>query len=231
MNFPRGIIEDVFIMLPIVTAPNNILSLVTAPIKKIDKNVLLLIEEMKDTLSNTHDPEGVGLAAPQIGKSLQLFIAKPTQKSPFIIFINPIIIKASDTMQELKRPKSASLKKRGSKKPARFARLDARMAKALASTSQRRGESARRAKLEGCLSLPTIWGTVLRHTDLTLSFLDEKGNSHTEYFKGFMSTIIQHEVDHLSGTLFPKRVLEQKGKLFKSHKDEAGEDVFDQIEI
>jgi len=46
-----------------------------------------------------------------------------------------------------------------------------------------------------------------------------------------MALIIQHEVDHLDGLLFPKRVLEQKGKLYKSHKNKKGKDVFEEIEI
>jgi len=50
-------------------------------------------------------------------------------------------------------------------------------------------------------------------------------------FSGFSATIIQHEYDHLRGILFPKRVLEQKGKLYKSHKNEKGEDEFDEIDI
>lgn len=184
-------------MLPIIKAPNEVLSQAAKPINHIDKEVLRLIAEMKQTLLGTHDPEGVGLAAPQVDRSIQLFIAKPTQKSPFLIFINPKIVSQSDAMQELKRPKK-------SKAP---------------------------GKLEGCLSLVDIWGTVSRHKQLTVSYLDEKGASHTKKFSGFLATIIQHEIDHLEGVLFPKRVLEQKGKLFKSHKDKKGEDVFEEIEI
>jgi len=46
-----------------------------------------------------------------------------------------------------------------------------------------------------------------------------------------MATIIQHEMDHLQGILFPKRVLEQKGTLYKSSKNEKNEDEFEEITI
>ena len=184
-------------MLPIVKAPNDVLSAQAKPIEKIDKNISVLIEEMKQTLLNTHDPEGVGLAAPQVGKSLSLFLAKPTAKAPFLVCINPKVISESETMQELGRPKR-------SKAP---------------------------AKLEGCLSLQDVWGTVRRHKTITISYLDETGKSHTKTFTGFLATIIQHETDHLHGILFPRRVFEQQGKLYKSKKNKKGEDEFEPIEL
>lgn len=184
-------------MLKIVTAPNQVLVEPAKKIEKIDKSILNLIEEIKKTLLMAKDPEGVGLAAPQIGKPFRIFIAKPMPKSPIGVFINPVINSISSELTPLKRPKK-------SKAPNR---------------------------LEGCLSLPNIWGTVLRNPELTLSYLDEKGNSRKRKFKGFMATIIQHEMDHLNGVLFPKRVLEQKGKLYKSSKNKKGEDEFEEIEL
>ena len=82
------------------------------------------------------------------------------------------------------------------------------------------------------LSLQDIWGIVERHSTVTLSYLDATGKKHDkEKFTGFMATIIQHEVDHLNGILFPKRVIEQKNKLYKSSKDTKGETVFEEIAI
>lgn len=184
-------------MLKIVSAPNGMLALPAEKVEKIDKSILSLLKEMKQTLLAAKDPEGVGLAAPQVGKSLQIFIAKPTPKSPILVFINPVIEEISKDLIPLERPKKSSSPK----------------------------------KLEGCLSLLNIWGTVLRSPQLTLSFMDESGKYQKKKFTGFMATIIQHEIDHLNGVLFPKRVLEQKGKLYKSHKNEKGEDEFDEIEL
>lgn len=188
------------LMLKIFIAPHPILSQQAKPVLKIDNAILQLIEEMKKILAATTDPKGVGLAAPQIGKSLRLFIVKPTEKSKVKVFINPKIIGQSLEVAYVKRPK-----KDKSKKAAK--------------------------KLEGCLSLPTIWGPVLRASTLTLIFLDEQGKAHKKKFSNFLATIVQHEIDHLNGILFPKRVLEQKGKLYKSFKNEKGEDEFEEMEL
>lgn len=193
-------------MLKIVNAPSNILSEKAKPILKIDKNILAIIKEMKDTLDATHDPEGVGLAAPQIGKSLQIFIIKPTQKSKIQVFINPQIIPQKPTSHLTGGNSDAQQK----------------------SVKIPKKESI---KLEGCLSLPNIWGEVERSPKLLVSYLDEKGKKNERLFTSFTATILQHEYDHLQGTLFPKRVLEQKGKLYKSFKNKKGEDEFEEMEI
>jgi peptide deformylase len=187
-------------MFKIVTAPNPVLSGTAKPVVKVDKDIVKIIEEMKETLLATTDPKGVGLAAPQVGKSLKIFIAKPTDNSKIYVFINPEIIEKSLDTSLVERPKKDKSKKASK-------------------------------KLEGCLSLPNIWGPVRRASSLTLSYLDEKGQHHEEKFFNFMATIIQHEMDHLKGNLFPKKVLEQKGILYKSSKNKKGEDEFEEIEI
>lgn len=187
-------------MFKIVTAPNPVLSDIAKPISRVDSSVIAVVKEMKKTLAATTDPKGVGLAAPQVGKSMRIFIAKPTDKSDVIVFINPKILQKSSKVDYVKRPKKDTSKKASK-------------------------------KLEGCLSLPTVWGPVLRSSSLTLSYLDEFGKTHKQKFNGFLSTIVQHEMDHLDGILFPKRVLEQKGILYKSSKNEKNEDIFEEIEI
>ena len=86
-------------------------------------------------------------------------------------------------------------------------------------------------KLEGCLSVPKIWGHVRRSDTLTLRYQDEKGELHEEEFSGFMATIIQHETDHTNGTLFTMRIIEQKGKFYQIAMDEEGKEVLDEIEL
>ena len=93
------------------------------------------------------------------------------------------------------------------------------------------GVPQRENKLEGCLSIPTIWGKVKRAKSLTLRFQDEKGIHHKEAYKGFMATIVQHETDHTNGILYTQRVLEQNGKLYQSGKDEEGKEVLEEIII
>lgn len=189
-------------MLQILNAPNSILSQKSVSVNKIDKNLIELINGMKQALEKAKDPIGVGLAAPQVGKNLSIFIARPTEKSKIYVFINPHI-KDKENL--------------------------ASQGDALQGKNEKKQKRVR--KLEGCLSLKDIWGEVKREAEVTVEFMDENGRKYTKSFTGFMATIIQHEIDHLEGILFPKRVLEQKGTLYKSEKDEKGEDIFEEIKI
>lgn len=181
-------------MTQIISAPNSVLSQKAANFNFTNSASLpALLSEMEKALLSASDPKGVGLAAPQIGKSVAVFITKPTEKSKISVFINPEILESSEV--EKKNPKKKV------------------------------------KKLEGCLSLPNIWGEVLRAPNVTLRYQNQKGKSQTKKFTGFMATIVQHETDHLNGILFPKHVLEQEGKLYKSYKNDKGEDEFEEIEI
>jgi peptide deformylase len=186
------------IMVKIVTTPNLVLSKIAEPVKKIDKDIKKILDNMVVALNTAKDPIGVGLAAPQIGIPLQIFITKPTPSSNVQFFINPKILELKD---EITEPEIAEKRKEAP------------------------------VKLEGCLSIPNIWGEVKRKSIVTLSYVDENGIKTKKTFRGLMATIVQHEVDHLKGVLFPKHVLEQEGILYKSTKDEKGEDVFEEINI
>lgn len=93
------------------------------------------------------------------------------------------------------------------------------------------GVPERDNKLEGCLSIPRIWGRVKRAVSLTLRYQDEKGAAHEEAFHGFMATIVQHETDHLKGILFTQRVLEQHSKLYRVTVDSERKEVLEEIQI
>ena len=93
------------------------------------------------------------------------------------------------------------------------------------------GVPERGNKLEGCLSIPNVWGKVKRTTKLKLQYQDESGELHEEEFSGFLATIIQHETDHVNGILFTQRVLEQKGKLYQVGKDDEGKEELQEITI
>jgi peptide deformylase len=58
---------------------------------------------------------------------------------------------------------------------------------------------------EGCLSVPKLYGVVKRSTNVTLEATDENGNTFTRGAGGLLAQIIQHECDHLDGTLFIDR--------------------------
>lgn len=184
----------------IVQAPNEVLSTKAKPVGKIDKSLLDLITDMKYTVVHATDPEGVGLAAPQVGKSLQLFIIKESKEAPYFVFINPEVILLEGTTSAVK-------------------------------PHVRKKENEEDHRLEGCLSLKDIWGTVKRAQKVHVIYTDETGTKHDETYSGFFATIIQHESDHLQGILFPKRTLEQNGNLYKSRKKADGKEVFDPIDL
>ena len=168
-------------MLKIVQAPNPILFQKTKEVKKIDKKIKKIIEEMKETLLAKTDPQGVGLAANQVGVNLSLFIIKPTKKSPISVFINPKILKVEEEKEEKRKKKEKKL------------------------------------KLEGCLSVPKIWGEVKRAKKVLLEYQtdDESFEKKQAWFSGFEAVIIQHEVDHLEGILFTQRALAQNQPLYE----------------
>lgn len=188
-----------FNMLKIVQAPLPVLARKAEKVTKFDKELHKIIAQMTQTLENAKDPEGVGLAAPQVAISLQLFIVKESKKAKLQIFVNPEIIS----------PKGQKL----------------------SSQLKQKNEENKEVKLEGCLSLQDIWGIVERHEKVKISYQDETGAKHIEEFEGFKATIIQHEVDHLNGILFPQRVLEQNGTLYKSKVNKDGVMEFNEISV
>lgn len=177
-------------MQPVVHIPNTVLTHPAKPVRLFDKKLMGIIKDMKETLIAATNPKGVGLAAPQIGLPLRIFVTRPTEKSGIRVFINPEII---ETSQPEKKKENGSL--------------------------------------EGCLSIPTIWGDVTRAPKLTLRYQDETGIEHTEIITGFLATIVQHETDHINGILFTQRVLEQHGKFYQTSTDDQGKEVLEEVTI
>ncbi len=83
----------------IIQSGNPVLRAKSKPVAAVDKKTKDLIQDLKDTLSIQKDPEGVGLAAPQIGKNLQVFLCN--YKDFNRVVINPKILSIE------KRPHSA----------------------------------------------------------------------------------------------------------------------------
>ena len=182
-------------MLKILTVPNTILTSETKKVEQFDGSFAKLVKEMDQTLTAQTNPQGVGLAAPQIGKNIAIFIVKPTPEAKTEVFVNPKIIKVEAGNPEgsgkyASNPQGSEGKKRKHKP----------------------------VKLEGCLSIPKIWGTIARSGKILLEFQDLTGYIHKKLFSGFKATIIQHELDHLIGILFTQRALEQNSQLFEEEE-------------
>jgi len=134
-----------------------------------------LMRDMRETM---HAAPGVGLAAPQVGHSIQLAViedraqyhtdiapeqlaAKERQSVPFHVLINPRVVRQSSDTREF---------------------------------------------FEGCLSLPGYTAIVRRAHAVTVAFLDEEGNSRSVEATGWYARILQHEIDHLQGHLYIDRM-------------------------
>nr|WP_321451487.1 peptide deformylase [uncultured Carboxylicivirga sp.] len=171
---------------PVVVYGHPVLRKVAQDIDKDYEDLSTVIENMWETM---YYSDGIGLAAPQVGKSIRLFV----------IDADPI----KDEYPELEGLKKVFIN-------AQLERLD----------------STEVSLSEGCLSLPTIREDVKRPTKIRITYLDENFEEKVEEYEGFAARVIQHEYDHLDGTLFidhlnplKKRLL--KGKLNKISKGDV----------
>ena len=205
-------------MYRMVTTPDETLLETAAPVVKFDKKLKDIVSEMQATLDATVDPVGVGLAAPQVGISKRIFLSKPKENGKTTVFINPEIIETTDASEIIIKPNP--------KKVELMKKVDGNKSAKGGSASGKKG-----TLLEGCLSVPNIWGNVLRKHKIKLSYQDLTGTAHTKELKGFSAIIVQHEIDHLNGVLFTKHVLSQGEQLYRSYKNDKGEDEFEEIEV
>jgi peptide deformylase len=63
---------------------------------------------------------------------------------------------------------------------------------------------------EGCLSVPNLRGSVMRHVNVRARYLDRDGVAHDEIRRGLTAGTFQHECDHLDGKLFLDRVVDPR---------------------
>ena len=169
-------------ILPIIAYGHPVLKRKAEVINKDYPKLKELIENMFETMYNA---SGVGIAAPQIGLSIRLFIVDTNPfaeddslsdndrnqlKSFKKIFINPIIIDEKGDEWSFE---------------------------------------------EGCLSIPNIREGVLRQKQITIQYHDENFNKHTDSFDGLLARVIQHEYDHIQGILFTDKLSSFKKQLLK----------------
>lgn len=85
---------------------------------------------------------------------------------------------------------------------------------------------------EGCLSIPEFYGHVIRPETIEVKAFSQNGEKFSDTYRGLASRIIQHEIDHLDGTLFTDHIHSQKGEILRiAGTDKEGNDIFEKVEI
>ena len=150
--------------------PDSVLRKQTEKIATFDNGLAKLVEDMAETM---YDAPGIGLAAPQIGKSIKLVVVDISEdqegEKKYMPLINPEIIAHEGTQ------------------------LDE----------------------EGCLSVPELTANVKRYLKITVAYQDLQGQPHELSTEDRFAVVLQHEIDHLNGTLFLDHLSPLKRSLYK----------------
>ena len=157
-------------ILPVVAYGNPILRKVADEITPEYPGLKQLIADMWETVYNSN---GVGLAAPQINKSIRLFVIDTIQ-----------IVKDFDKEDKQKYP---------DEKPIHQVFINAEKI-------EDTGDNW--AYNEGCLSIPKVREDIQRTQKVRIKYLDENFVAHEGEFDGITARVIQHEYDHIEGKLF-----------------------------
>ncbi|MAD98072.1 MAG: peptide deformylase [Flavobacteriaceae bacterium] len=173
-------------ILPIVAYGDPVLRKKAKEITPDYPNLKELIANMKETMYNA---SGVGLAAPQIGKAIRLFVI---DTSPFA---------EDESLEESDRATLRDFKK---------VYINAKI---LEEEGQEWGFN------EGCLSIPDVREDVYRQPKVTIEYQDEDFNTHTETLDGLAARVFQHEYDHIEGVLFTDKLSSLKKRLLKRKLD------------
>ena len=172
-------------ILPIVAYGDPILK---REAEEIDANYTGLKELISDMYETMYDASGVGLAAPQIGKSIRLFIV---DGSPFADDPN-------DDDDEGPDPKAEGIEN---------------FKKVFINPIIEEEDGEEWGFHEGCLSIPKIREEVFRKERVRITYYDEAFQLHDEVYDGYAARIIQHEYDHIDGILFTDHLSPLKRRL------------------
>ncbi len=173
-------------ILPIVKYGSPVLRQKGVRIEKVTPEIAKLIDDMFQTM---HENHGVGLAAQQIDRALQLTVIDVTgvEDRPSWVEINGERVEVESLMPlTLINPEVKAV-----------------------------GEPAKGS--EGCLSFPEIYGEITRPESVDVRALDAKGKPLEFRCGGLLARAVQHETDHLNGILFIDR-MDKKAKAEIQHE-------------
>jgi peptide deformylase len=169
-------------ILPIIGYGDPVLRKVADAIVPSHPNLKEIIANMYDTMYNAH---GVGLAAPQVGLPIRLFII---DTSPF---------SDDEDLSEAEQKKMNGFKRTF---------INAKILKE---------EGEEWSFNEGCLSIPDVREDVYRIPVVTIEYCEEDFVMKTEVFDGLIARVIQHEYDHIEGILFTDKISSLKKRLIQ----------------
>lgn len=169
-------------ILPVVAYGDPVLRKRAESITKDYPKLEILIENMRETMYGAY---GVGLAAPQIGLPIRLFLV---DTEPFA---------DDDTFTPEEQAELKGFKRTF---------INAEIVKE---------EGDEWAFNEGCLSIPNVREDVFRQPKVTIRYQDENFNTHTEVYDGLIARVVQHEYDHIEGVLFTDKLSSLKKRLIK----------------
>jgi len=169
-------------ILPIYGYGEPVLRKVGEDISADYPNLKEIIQNMYETMYNAY---GVGLAAPQVGMAIRLFVI---DTEPFCDSENI----TNEEQEKLRLFKQTFIN-----------------AKILKEEGEEWGFN------EGCLSIPDVREDVYRKEQITIEYYDENFNKKTEVYDGLIARVIQHEYDHIEGILFTDKIAMLKKTLIK----------------
>lgn len=169
-------------VLPIVAYGDPVLKRKADDIDPDYPGLKQFLEDMFETMYNA---KGVGLAAPQVGKSIRIFV----------IDASAFADDEENTEEEREQLRN-------------FKRIFIN-----AEILEEEGEEW--SFNEGCLSIPKIREDVYRKPVLRIRYMDENFVQHEEEYDGIIARIIQHEYDHIEGKLFTDRINPLRKRLLK----------------
>jgi len=169
-------------ILPIVAYGDPVLK---KKAKNIDKDYPRLSELIENMFETMYGAYGVGLAAPQIGLPIRLFLV---DTEPFA---------EDDSFSEKEQEQLKNFKRTF---------INAQILEE---------EGDEWAFNEGCLSIPDVREDVFRQPKIKIQYQDENFETHVEEFDGLIARVIQHEYDHIEGILFTDKLSSFKKRLIK----------------
>jgi len=187
-------------ILPVVVYGDPVLRKMGQDIDKDYPGLQELIANMFETMYNAN---GVGLAAPQIGKAIRLFV----------IDASPFGERDEDDEDEEKLSKEEMEFLKDFKRVFINARI-----------IDEEGEAWKFN--EGCLSIPKIREDVSRKSEVTMEYYDEHFKKHKETFTGLAARVVQHEYDHIDGKLFTDRISALRRKLISGKLNDIAKGKF-----